>query len=315
MEELKATENKDRKTPSTQKKSRKWGWLFFVFIVLAAVAAGWWFGPKLLGRDVPQMTEAEAWTQVNRWLYADQPDSLEEALYIYMKQHEDGPHADEVARLQEQFQTEQEVWKKVVRGECSLERVDAFLSQHPDGFFRGQAIFMMDSLTFQAALDENTESALLSYIEQYPNGMYMKEAQERLKNWGELDMTEEEQEEAEDLIRLHFRAMANGEEGALLTTVSPSLSSYLGKKRSTSEDVVSYMEHMQAKHGSRNFEASHVKVKKIKNAESWIYNVQFKLDEMVTINDSTDVDEKSFSGTAILDDAMRITSLVLEMKP
>lgn len=258
-----------------------------------------------------EYTEEEAWTRIGRFRSENQADSMELALEYYLDNYPDGKYATEAGNLQDLFNQEKKQWLDILQHNCSIEAVDRFIFNHPDGFFHTQAVNAIDSLTFRAAEAEHTTEALQAYVDEYPEGRFLPQAHALLNKLELGDMSAEEKETVTQTLRNHFHYLTiNSDE--IESTVAPVLSSYMGKSQSTSDDVMTYMQHVHADGKMKLIEPHDINIKKIESKSGSLYNATFRLVEVVNPEDSINRQSKSFKGTAVLNSYGEITSVVLE---
>ena len=260
------------------------------------------------GTELPEM---DAWSRVGHFQASGEIDSMEVALNDYLWTFSDGRYSEEARTLRDRLNRERDAWEKIVNGDCTLKAVDEYIYAHPDGFFHDQALWLLDSLEFLDAKEKNTEEALMNYLEQRHDGRFVKEAQELLKAVGKVDASEEETKQASAVVQKHFTAMQEGSE-TIVTTMADNISSYIGKPNPTVSDVLAYMAHFLKGNDTKVFSLSDFNVKKMMQGGDPSYSVQFSLKETINPEDSTEMEVKNLKGTAILNAAMLMTSLVLE---
>jgi len=311
MEEDK-THFAEGKTSSPRRFLRnKWLWA----AVLAAVVLGGIVYAVLSLTRGTELTEQDAWNRVTQFQAAAQLDSLDAALDAYLWTYTDGRYAEDARTLRDRLRNERDRFERIADDGYDTERavqaLDAYLEEYPDGFYRRDALRLQDSLEFVLALEAQTEDALLDYLEQHPDSRFAEAAHEALKRVGKQAASEEEAKLASDCIRNHFEAMQLYDEEGLVATLSDVISSYIGKPNPLHEDIIAYMEHFHKGQDDKRLTASNFDVQKMLNPDGTLYNVQFDLTETINPKDTAKTVVRQLKGTAILDPAMRISSLVL----
>lgn len=258
-----------------------------------------------------ELPETAAWARVGQFQASNDVDSIEKALDDYLWTYSDGRYAEDARTLRNRLRSEREEWEKVMNSDFTLERVDEYIYAHPDGFFHYQALMALDSLTFLKACEDNTESAIMGYLDQYPDGRFVERARQQLKNVGKQEVSQAEKTAAADMISKHFAAMQDNSQ-TIVTTIADNLSSYIGKPTPTVEDVLAYMAHFHKGSDTKLLEASNYEVEKMMSIDGPMYSVQFKLKETINAEDTAKVEVKHLTGIATLDVNMLITSLVLK---
>lgn len=265
----------------------------------------------LFACEETKMSEDEAWNRVGKFRNAEQADSLGEALDYYIDHFEEGVHLTEATALKDAFDAERAEWASVSRRGCTLQQVDEYLYRHPSGFFRQQVLEAIDSLTFREALEKNSVKALEEYIENFPDGRFVRKAQAMIDGTEERSVTSDERRSIVQLIERHFGYMV-AEDDDIVSTVAENLSCYIGKQNCTADDVVAYMNHVNADYKEKLMETSNFDIRKVMAADISMFNVQFRLVETIEPEDTLKRQERQFKGTAIVNNHMKITSLILE---
>ena len=260
------------------------------------------------GTDLP---ETDAWARVGHFQASGEVDSLEAALNDYLWTFGDGRYSEQARTLRDRLYREREQWERVSADGCTLEAVDAFTYENPDGFFHQQALLLLDSLAFVDAKEQGTEEALMNYLEQHHDGRFADEVQVLLKDVGQSEASESEARQASATITDHFAAMQEGSE-AIVATMADNVSSYIGKPNPQVSDILAYMSHFQRGSVEKVLAVSDFDVRKMLQGGEPSYRVQFVLKETIAPDDSAKTEVKLLNGTAILDASMLITSLVLE---
>ncbi len=265
------------------------------------------------------LTEQQSWDLICQYRDTNEPDSLDGALQRYADEFPKGEHAFDVKTLKERLRKEAKLWQKVEEEGSQKESLEKYLFEYKEeGFFFLRAIAKLDSITFFEKQELNTVEAYQEYLDQYPDGSYVENARQNLAKLDAVPLTDAEEEGTKEVILKHFNALEKNDTVLARTTVARNMSSYLGKKPAAPKDVSTYIRHMYETPGRKiSFEASDFIIKKMTAFEGGdpIYNVTFTLHEEMNIPNSSATDKetsKTFKGTAIINDEMLITSLLLE---
>ena len=297
-------------------------------IIIALAGTAVWF---LFFRSSDDADERVAYENILRYERDCSFDSLEVALNEYFDTYNpDAFHYSQLKDLYDRFSVERADWN-AASGVSSLDAVRHFLDVHPDGFFLSCALQRQDSLFFEQALEENTQEAFELYINQFPQGKYVAEARKKMEDLDSTELSSEENGLIMEMLSRHFNALANGDETALSATLAEVINSYIGKSNPEMEDIYAYMHRMYDSGREIVFLVKDAKASKVDVAGRSIYNVQFSLEEdtyahgqhAVALDTEAKTSEdkaeevkpsevKNFSGTAVLNQSMKITSLVLK---
>lgn len=263
--------------------------------------------------DSEEENEAEAWAQVERFQNEGKTDSLEIALEHYMSDYSDGKHFSMAVQLNERFSQEKTDWG-TAQSTKSIESVNAFLDKHPNGLFHEAAMDMLDSLTYDDACDKNSTEAYDAYLTQFPNGKYADEVRRLTSELQSSAITANEELDVIDIITRHFQALATNNKGVIAATLASKINSYIGKADAQEEDVLAYAEKLNEPGKTKSFSVKDPVVTKINVSGKPIYNVKFTLEETIgNVGDEEGANQTihSFNGAAVVNEQLRISSLVL----
>ena len=296
----------------------KWT-IIFAFVAIAAATAYFLLHKSKADMIRSGLTEQQSWDLICQYRDTNEPDSLDGALQRYADEFPKGEHAFDVKTLKERLRKEAKLWQKVEEEGSQKESLEKYLFEYKEeGFFFLRAIAKLDSITFFEKQELNTVEAYQEYLDQYPDGFYVENARQNLAKLDAVPLTDAEEEGTKEVILKHFKAIENNDTVLARTTVANNMSSYLGKKPAAPKDVSIYIRHIYETPGREiTFEASDFIIKKMTAFEGGdpIYNVTFTLHEEMNKPNNSSADKetsKTFKGTAIINDELLITSLLLE---
>ena len=314
-------------TPESGSKGRAISTIVAVSLVILALGgvATWY----LFFRGGTDAEERVVYDRIIRYQNLHQLDSLGNALEEYFDTYNsDAFHYSQLKDLNDRFFTERADWQ-AAEASLSAQTVRHFIDAHPDGFYLADAEQKLDSLVFAEALSANTREAFELYISQSPHGRYLDEARAKIDALDNVEATPDEYAAAHEVIETHFNALGNNNRTALVSTLASQINNYIGKANPELEDIYAYMQTVHASGRNLIFLVKNDSVKKVTVSGRSLYSVQFSLDEETYSSDAHPTldtefgtaDEadnapkpthvKHFKGAAVLDENMKITSLVL----
>ena len=316
----------DNNTPNPPAKKRATGTILIVSLVILALAgAAVWY---LFFRGGSDTDERTAYDNIIRYENTNQLDSLSEALNDYFDTYNsDAFHYSQLKDLHDRFFTERDDWQ-AIKENLSVEAVRQFLYVHPDGFYLSEANRKLDSLSYVDACAINTREAYEHYLDQFSQGKFAAEARKQISELDNEELTIEEKTAVKEALTTHFDALGDNDKGTIASTLAEEINSYIGKANPELEDIYAYMSNMHSSGRMIVFNVKNANITKVNTGNRSIYNVQFSLEEetyargshhtLDTESGSLTEDEKpaatdvkTFSGTAVLNESMKITSLVL----
>ncbi len=312
-------------TPAPQPKKGQAGATIAIIsaVIIALAGAAVWY---LFFRGGGDEEERLMYENIIRYEQEDKLDSLEEALDDYFDTYNsDAYHYTQLKDLNERFMTERADWQAAANL-VSADAVHHFLDQHPDGFFRNIANSKLDTLSFAEAAKEDTKDSYERYISQYPDGLFVKLAESKISDLDHKELSAEEKADVKSVLINHFDALADNDKVAISMTLSHKISSYIGKNDATDQDIYDYMDHIHQSGRNIVFSVKNVQVTKVDAGGKSVYNVQFALEEATYSGSPVAVSEeegaeaaapaptsvKNFTGTAVINETLKITSLVLK---
>ena len=294
--------------------------LVSILIIGLSAVAGWY----LFFRGGNDGDEREAYEQIIRYRQKGDYSMMAQAINEYFDTYNpDAFHYSMLKDLSDRFFAEHADWQ-AVENAATADAIRNYLDIHPDGFYRQLADVKLDSLFFIEAAELGTKEAVERYLEQYPQGKYVAKAQEVLAQLEKGKLTDEEMQMAMSMVERHFVAMGNNDRGALASTMASEICSYIGKADPELEDIFAYMAHVHSSGRVLVFRVMNSQVAKVELAGRYVFNVKFILEEaeysaqMIAAHEDEEdaeidpLDVKEYSGTAVLNENMQITSLVLK---
>ena len=293
-----------------------------LIVALAGVAA--WY---LFFRGGTDEDERTVYDRIMCYENEHQLDSLGEALNDYFDTYNsDAFHYSQLKELNDRFFAERADWQ-AADGLKSLDAVRHFLDVHPDGFYLNEANLQLDSLSYIEAQEVNTREAYEHYIEQFSQGKYVTEARWQIAGLDNVELSIDEKATVREALSVHFDALGNNDKGAISMTLASDISSYIGKADPELEDIYAYMSNMHSSGRTIIFNVKGAEITKIDMNGRNMYSVQFMLEEEILSHnphETLDTESgtpaeaekpageiKKFKGVAVLNEGMKITSLVL----
>ena len=215
-------------TPQKQSKSK----LILICFVIALIAVGICYAFYSNARNDKEQDAYE---------YAMQSkDAM--VLQSYLDTYKDAPeeHRDSIQNHLNLLQQLDKDWTDaVVSG--SISALKEYIEKHPNSPYIAQANQKIDSIDWDNAQGENTTESYEQYLEGHPSGEHADEANEKLKDINSNTVQPEEKQIIAATFRNFFNGISNKDEDLLTSTVSPLMTSFLGKNDATRSDVVTFL--------------------------------------------------------------------------
>ncbi len=284
-------------------------WIILIVLILALAGTCAYLYWNNSSENEKKSEENSLWLKIRMFEGEMQLDSLEAAISDYQWFFPHGKHANDVRDIKDKIEIERKDWISA-RYSDSIDQIEDFIREHSNSFFRHDADRALDSLYFVDAQAEDTYSSYENYLNSYSDGMYAKEAKERMEQIDNGTVTNSETVNASQVITEHFTALANNDNESLRETLADVISTYMGRSNASPADVEQYMQSIHSdKNRTVSFELQNIIVTKEVNEHKPTYNVQFLLYETVVTGGHTD--KLSFVGLSRINDAGKIISMIL----
>lgn len=161
----------------------------------------------------------------------------------YLVAFPEGRYAEEAdRRILELKEAEVSAWTKL-KGSSDINDYYAYLSENPASPYLEQARFLMDSLSWIAALQDDTEYAYKAYLENVKlgnlSGDHIAEAEERFSYLSQIISLEGNAlDSIKSELNLFFKALSENNSMQLLRQIAPR-AYYYSKKEDTNTAIVS----------------------------------------------------------------------------
>ncbi len=215
---------------ASAKRNNKTILLVTLVVVIVISAICWW-----MNRMSSQSKENAAYEYA---MTSNDPQVLQS----YLDKYGDAPeeHRDSIeAHLGMLKQIDQDWTNALVSGSKSA--LEQYLSAHPNSPFKAIAMHKIDSIDWCSANAANTVEALENYLEVHPDGSYADEANSMIKELNAKTVQPEEKLMVSSVFTTFFQSLNDRNADALTSTVSPLMTSFLGKSDATRGDVITFM--------------------------------------------------------------------------
>ncbi|MBR5350600.1 MAG: zinc-ribbon domain-containing protein [Prevotella sp.] len=171
----------------------------------------------------------------------------------------------------------------------------------------------LDQVLWQKTIEKDDEEAYQLYLQKFPLGKHAEQAKKRVDYAAKLKLTSDEEYEVQSKIQSFFYSISNGYEDDMISYLSPSMTSFLGKKNASKVDAMAYLHKI---HSSDVFSVKimmgDISVKKeLDSEQNPVYTANFNYDQRIEREDTSLETFASIKGTATLNNLFKITSLAL----
>ncbi len=223
-------ENASDAPKTSGKRNNKLILIVTLVVVVVISAICWW-----MNRVSSQSKEKVAYEYA---MTSNDPQVLQS----YLDKYGDAPeeHRDSIeAHLGMLKQIDQDWTNALVSGSKSA--LEQYLSMHPNSPFKNIAMHKIDSIDWSSANAANTVEAMENYLEVHPDGDYVDEANSMIKGLNAKTLQPEEKLMVSSVFSTFFQSLNGRDADALTSTVSPLMTSFLGKSDATRGDVITFM--------------------------------------------------------------------------
>ena len=171
----------------------------------------------------------------------------------------------------------------------------------------------LDQVLWQKTIEKDDEEAYQLYLQKFPLGKHAEQAKKRVDYAAKLKLTSGEEYEVQSKIQSFFNSISNGYEDDMISYLSPSLTSFLGKKNASKVDAMAYLHKIHSDDVySVKIMMGDINVKKeLDSEQNPKYTATFNYDQRIEREDTSQETFASIKGTATLNNLFKITSLAL----
>lgn len=161
----------------------------------------------------------------------------------YLFRYPEGQFTDQAqAKIMELREKERKEWEELKKS-TDLNAYFAFLADHPDTPYAGEIKMLMDSISWQTTVKENTAEAYLAYLDNVKlghfEGDFQTQAQEKYDYLSQLKTLEGEQlAEIKKDLKEFFRLLQDKQYKKLEPLMAPILIKYYDAENKTKEAVI-----------------------------------------------------------------------------
>ncbi|MBR4591549.1 MAG: hypothetical protein IKO36_12965, partial [Bacteroidaceae bacterium] len=255
-------------------------------------------------------SEKQAWMNIEKFDSEENFDSLVKYLDRYQLDFPNGRHSEQVMAFKTRVDSELSDWKKVQQN-ISVESLEDFVREHSDGYFRNVASRMIDSLLYAEAAEIDSYQSYQNYLDTYIDGRFADKAEARINSLKKGEIGKGEQKAIEKTLNSHFESLALNDQSRIMSTLSPQLDTYIGKKDASRMDVAMYMQsiHKDPKR-SITFSIEDVNITKSLVDDEQQFDADFVLNEK--IESDTQTEDKKFHSKVRLDGKYKIISMSIK---
>ena len=131
-------------------------------------------------------------------------------------------------------------WRNAVASN-SKAMLEDYIKKYPNSHNKVVAERKIDSIDWALAKTLNTIDGYNEYAKEHPYGEHVDESKDKVEELNIKIVQPEEKEMVSTVFRRFFQSINSRDEGALSSTVSDFLTSFLGKQDASKADVVSFM--------------------------------------------------------------------------
>lgn len=163
-------------------------------------------------------------------------------LQQYLDNFLDAPkaHRDSIMAHLNKFKKIDEAWAKIAKS-TNKEEILKYLEENPNSPNKTELTHRIDSLDWDAASKENTQTAYQKYIDEHATGEHYDEAQLALNKQKAKELSPEDRQMVGNVFHRFFVSINSRNEGGLTSTVSEVMSNFLGRENASKGDVIDYM--------------------------------------------------------------------------
>lgn len=210
------------------KRRRKTAIGIVVAVVVVIIAVVW--GVYSVNKS---SAETDLWNQIET-----SPDSALIAEYI--SEYPNGAHIDEVRQLQQEMKAEQAAWQTLCMSDDYQDYL-TYADNNSDSPYKNMALARADSLCWNQANVSQNPDDFDKYCQLFPQGKHYADAQNKIKDLAQMQVSGEEQAGVTGALQNFFNALGNQDETGVTSAIAPVMSYFINKQNATKADVLNFM--------------------------------------------------------------------------
>lgn len=174
---------------------------------------------------------ADARREAEAWEVAMQSNDVM-TVKAYLDTYRQAPveHRSEAGELLTRLENEANEWSRVVASGAAADYL-SFAKQHSDSRYAPIAMQKADSITYAEACTTNTAERFESYVQTFPQGRYVAEAQQKAETLRMATIEPEDRIAAEMVASGLIAAVSSHDEQSLLSLMADTLQAFMGDKK------------------------------------------------------------------------------------
>lgn len=235
----------------------------------------------------------------------------QEILQEYLDNFKDAPqeHLDSVAAHLQILLKQKQDWTNAVVSNSKSALLD-YLQSYPDSPYQKEALNKIDSIDWEQSVKLNTADAYQMYIDEHSDGAHYEEAVIALKKIKSNEVSLDEELAISNIFYNFFVSINSKDENGLTANIGEYIN-FLGKQNATKSDIVLFM-HKLYKDNVENMtwsvQGSYEIHKKEIGNEQYEYDTTFMAEQKVKNIDGTE-NANNFRITAKVDPDGKITEM------
>lgn len=171
----------------------------------------------------------------------------------------------------------------------------------------------LDQVLWQKTMEKNDEESYKLYLQKFPDGKHAEQAKKHVAYAAKMKLTDSEEYEVRSKIESFFYSLANGYEDEMISYLSPSLTTFLGKKNASKVDAMAYLHkiHSGDVYSVKIMMGDIIVKKELDSEQNPVYTATFNYDQRTEREDTSLETFASVKGTVSLNNLFKITSLAL----
>ena len=270
-----------------KKKKRSWGALLFsLFLALVICGVCFYFY-----HNAKDTKETEAYTYA---MTSSDPLVLQSFLDTY--RDASASRRDSIQSRLTAIQQADRDWNNACMSQSKTE-LEEFIKKYPDSPHKGEAHNKIDSIDWAKAKADNTVESYHAYQVAHPNGKFLENADELIKELEAKTLQPEEEEIVHQLFKRFFQGVNSRNTESIGGTLADILKNFQGIPDATREQVINYVYRLW----KPNVENMNWYIlndyqidKKEVGADQYEYITQFTTNQKVTYNDGSKDSQQKF---------------------
>ena len=233
-------------------------------------------------------------------------------LKLYVEKYPDGEHYEEAKEMLKTLVRDKEAWDQA-RVSNDEDHIRAYIRNNPYSDHIDEARKLLDDVVWNNAIVKDNKYAYEQYINEFPSGRHIADAQTLLGEKRRAELTTGEIDNVRGSVQNFLLGLEEWDMNLMVSTCDSQMSDFMGKSHASIQDVKDYFDAYREKVDSIGFTAPIVDVKKVITSDKRVeYKASFTTTRSMRRNEGEHEIVAQIVGQAVLNDRFLFKELTMD---